>query len=418
MGTRPILLSLLLTSALAAAPDDGVPEFTDRVGTLPLDATLDSRGNLGGMTVDRLGFIYVANFRDAVWRIGPDGDVTELSRSLYGSSGNAVDSRGDLYQASFFGNTITRITRAGAEAIVVDEGLAGPVGLAFDADDTLYVCNCNGNSLARVGADGKAAAFAESDLFACPNGIAMASDGNLYVTNFNSTKILRVTPAGEVSVFVDVPGGAGNAHLVFSKGFFYVTRIIANTVVKISMDGEVLPVAGTGQAGHDDGPGPAATLAHPNGVTLSPTGDRLYLNTIVGAYGEPQPAELTIRTIDVVTLTGVLDAAMAAGGLEAAASAYARYKADPVRGREHTVGEMIRYGYRWLRDVRIPEALVFFRLNAESYPDSAIAQYQLGEALRYAGQADAAVDQYEKALALEPGHALSKSRLAQLGAGS
>ncbi|MDX1498252.1 MAG: hypothetical protein R3176_00035 [Woeseiaceae bacterium] len=417
MGIRPILLNLLLASAFAAA-DDGVPEFTDRVGTLPLDAVLDSRGNLGGMTVDRLGFVYVANFRDAVWRVGPDGDVKELSRSLYGSSGNAVDSRGDLYQASFFGNTITRITRAGDEAIIIDKGLAGPVGLAFDAGDTLYVCNCNGNTLARAGTDGTASVFAESELFACPNGIALASDGNLYVTNFNSTRILRVTPEGDVSVFVDVPGGAGNAHLVFSKGFFYVTRIIANTVVKISMDGEVLPVAGTGQVGHDDGPGPAATLAHPNGITVSPTGDRLYLNTIVGAYGEPQPAELTIRTIDVVTLTGVLDEAMVTGGLEAAQRAYARFKADPVRGRENTSGEMVRYGYRWLRDVRIPEALVFFRLNAESYPDNAIAQYQLGEALRYAGQADAAAEQYEKALALDPGHALAKSRLAQLGTGS
>ena len=40
--------------------------FSDRVGTLELSQELDARGRLGGMTVDALGFLYVANFRDAV----------------------------------------------------------------------------------------------------------------------------------------------------------------------------------------------------------------------------------------------------------------------------------------------------------------------------------------------------------------
>ena len=109
----PLSLSLvvLATPALLRAQPS---EFADRVGTLQLDAEIDARGSLGGITVDQLGFLYVANFRDGVWRIDPETGRTEvLSRSLYGASGNAFDSQGNLYQASFLGNTITRIARDG-----------------------------------------------------------------------------------------------------------------------------------------------------------------------------------------------------------------------------------------------------------------------------------------------------------------
>ncbi len=408
---------LTLLAALAGAPappaSAAAGDFTDQVGTLELDRELDARGNLGGMTIDRLGFLYVANFRDAVWRISPDGEVAELTRSLYGASGNAVDRRGDLYQANFFANTITRISRTGEVSLFAD-GLEGPVGLAFDAEGMLYVCNCNGNTLSRVTPAGEVGPFAESDLFACPNGIVAGADGNLYVTNFNNLDILRVSSAGEVERFVTVPGGAGNAHITSAKGFLYVTKIIANRVVKIGPEGEITPLAGTGQPGHDDGPAPEATFFRPNGIVASPQGDRLYVNTMVGEYNQPARSRLTVRTIDLVTLTGVLDEAMEAGGLDAAADAYARYRADPVRGRENTAGEMIAYGYRFLSARQVPEALRFFALNADTYPPNPAAQFHLGEAYRYIGRTDEAIAQYRKVLALDPDHANAASRLAQL----
>ena len=408
---------LAVVAAAPALADEAEAEFVDRVGTLTLDEELDARGNLGGMTVDRLGFLYVANFRDAVWRISPEGEVLELTRGLYGASGNAIDRRGDLYQANFFANTITRITRTGEVTTFVDEGLQGPVGMAFDAAGTLYVCNCNGNSISRVSPAGDAQAFAEGDMFACPNGMVMGDDGNLYVTNFNNTDILRISPQGAVERFVSVPGGAGNAHIASAKGFFYVTKIIANRVVKVSGGGMITPLAGTGQPGHDDGPALEATLFRPNGIVASPAGDRLYLNTMIGEYSQPVASRLTVRTIDLVTLTGVLDEAMKSGGVEAAAAAYARYKADPVRGKENTAGEMIAYGYRHLSAIKVPEALRFFGLNATTYPDNPAAQFHLGEAYRYIGQTEQAVAQYRKVLALDADHANAAARLAQLADG-
>ena len=416
MQARLRILASASVVALTAVAGSAQTALTDTVGTLPLSAELDSRGNLGGVTVDRLGFLYVANFRDAVWRISPEGEVELVARSQYGSSGNAVDSRGDLFQANFFADTIDRITRTGEVERFADEGLAGPVGLVFGDDGTLYACNCNGNFIATVDRDGVVERLAESDLFACPNGIVFGPDGHLYVTNFNNHDLIRVTKEGEVSRFTTVPGGAGNAHLTFSKGFFFVTKILANQVVKVSMAGEVFPVAGSGQVGHDDGPGDVASFAHPNGIAVSPTGDVLYLNTLVGEFRTGKPGRMTVRTIELTTLTDVLESALEEGGLEALASAHALYSADPVRGQEDTIAEMVALGYSLLSGGRPLEGLEVFRLNATAHPEAALAQYQFGEANRYLGQVEAAVEQYRKTLAIEADHALASSRLVQLGA--
>jgi len=411
------VLSLTLPLGAAGAQPAAESAFVDRVATLALDGDLDSRGNLGGVTVDRLGFLYVANFRDAVWRISPDGEVHLLTRSLYGASGNAVDSHGDLFQANFYGDTITRITRAGEVSRFVGQGLDGPVGLAFAADGDLFVCNCTGNYLARVTPAGEVSVLARSERFACPNGIAIGPDGDLYVTNFNHHDILRVAPGdGSVELFATVPGGAGNAHIAFAKGFFYVTKIFAHRVVRLSLAGDLFPFAGTGTAGHDDGPALEASLASPNGIAVAPGGDRLYVNTLIGEFRGGEPASITVRTIEPTTLTKVLDAARAAGGLEAVAAAYERYRRDPVRGQEDTIAEMIAYGYRLLSARQIAAALQIFSLNAETHSDSPPAQYQLGEAYRYAGRTDDAIGQYRKTLALDPEHAQAKSRLVQVGA--
>ena len=96
---------------------------------------------------------------------------------------------------------------------------------------------------------------------------------------------------------------------------------------------------------------------------------------------------------------------------------YKRFKNDPARSQENTVSEMIAYGYNLLSNLRIPEALKIFQLNAASYPSAAPAQYHLGEAYRYAGQTDKAVEQYRKTLRIDADFALAASRLKQLGAG-
>lgn len=410
---------LILNACTAAMPAGAVEavEFTDRVGTLDLDTELDARGTLGGMTIDALGFIYVANFRDAVWRIDPDGGTTLLSRALYGSSGNAVDSRGRLYQANFNANTISRIERDGSIETFADEGLNGPVGIAIAKDGTLYVCNCSGNTISRVSADGKVSDFASGELFACPNGIAFGGDGALYVTNFNSHDIARVALDGSVSKFATVTGGAGNAHITYAKGFFFVTKIVASQIVKVAADGSFTVIAGSGQPGHEDGAALEARFYRPNGITVNANGDRLFVNTVVGEHAVAKRSQISVRTIDLTSLSKVVEKALDAGSIEEAERVYRAYRSDSVRGQENTVAEMTALGYRYLSALKIPEALTLFRLNADSYPDDRNAQFHLGEAYRYTGQSDNAIAQYRRVLAIDPEDAQAASWLAKLDGG-
>ena len=161
----------LLAAALAAPTAAAAPP--PQVTTLV--AELD--GAVGGVAVDRLGNVFVADFGSKVWRVSPWGDVEVFASGLYGTSGNAVDGEGNLLQSSFHGGFLSRVHRDGRVERVAS-GLEGPVGVAVGEDGELFVTNCRGNWIARVDADGEVHEHARSDLFQCPNGLARDGDGN------------------------------------------------------------------------------------------------------------------------------------------------------------------------------------------------------------------------------------------------
>ncbi len=143
----------------------------------------------GGVTVDSLGNIYVADFGDVVWKITPDGQRPEFATGLYGASGNAIDKDGNLLQSNFYGDSIAKIDRKGQMTPFITSGLSGPVGIAINKQTgDVYVANCRGNSIAKIATDGTVSSFAKSELFECPNGISFGPEGNLYVVITGTTK--------------------------------------------------------------------------------------------------------------------------------------------------------------------------------------------------------------------------------------
>ena len=89
-----------------------------------------------------------------MWRVDPWGEVEVLADSLYGTSGNTVDGEGNLLQASFYGDFLSRVHRDGTIERVAS-GLEGPVGVVAGDDGTIYVNNCRGNWIARIDAAGR-----------------------------------------------------------------------------------------------------------------------------------------------------------------------------------------------------------------------------------------------------------------------
>ncbi|NBC19410.1 MAG: tetratricopeptide repeat protein [Bacteroidetes bacterium] len=374
-------------------------------------------GAVGGVAVDGIGTIYVADFRESVWKVLPDGRTSRFATGLYGASGNTIDAQGNLFQANFSGHYISKIDRHGTQEIYVAEGLNGPVGIDFGPDGHLYVNNCQGNTISRVTPERAVSTFAESPLFNCPNGLTVGPDSNLYVVNFRDEKMLKVTPDGAVSEFATLPGG-GNGHVAVARGALYATSFRGQRIYRVDLDGTVTLVAGTGQRGEQDGAGSEATFSWPNGIAAAPTGDRLYVNDFLNRFPptvtEPPVPLSSVRMLKLPSISDLMAQALRSGGIAAMEEAYHTFKDNPANASLYTEIEVNRFGYALMQQDQLQAAIVAFKLNVESYPNSFNVYDSLAEAYMNDGQTERAIQFYEKSLEINPGNTNAKEMLAKL----
>lgn len=358
-------------------------------------------GAVGGLSVDRIGNVFSADFGNTVWKITPDGRVSAFATGFYGASGNTVDSHGILYQASFYGNYLSRIDREGNHDIIVEDGLSGPVGVAVTNDGTLYVNNCSANSVSRIDKAFQATDFARSDLFNCPNGIIAHTDGYLYVVNFSDGKMLKVDSTGTVSLFAEIPGG-GNGHIAFARGNFYVTSFQSHRIFQVTPDGTVTHVAGSGAIGEKDADAMETTFTFPNGMAAGPRGDRLYVNDFINrsppTLDIPPAPRSNIRMIKLASLSDRMATALQSGGITAMEKAHEQFKSEPSTSGLFTETEVNALGYQLMQSGQIAAATRVFELNVDDYPNSFNVYDSLAEAFMNAGRDEEAISFYEKSL--------------------
>lgn len=127
-------------------------------------------------------------------------------------------------------------------------------------------------------------------------GIERAPDGTLYVANFGAD-VWTVSPEGvrtEVPIknlvepvdpdtgamkfLCELPGG-GNGHSVWLGDALYVTARKGHRVCRVSLDGQIALVAGTGMSGATDGDAVTATFRVPNGIAITPDDETLFVNS-------------------------------------------------------------------------------------------------------------------------------------------
>jgi DNA-binding beta-propeller fold protein YncE len=286
-GRVLLFASMLLFGTISAQPQTEIHSLTKII-----------EGHaVGGVTVDLVGNIYVADFGDFVWKITPEGERHEFASGFYGASGNAIDKEGNLLQSNFYGDSITKVDRKGQTKPFATGGLSGPVGIAIDRQTgEVYVANCGANSIAKIASDGSSSTFAKSDLFKCPNGIAFDRGGNLYVANFRNNAVLKVDSKGSVSSFAKV-SEKGLGHLCFREDRLYVTAYESHAIYQVTLDGAVKRILGNGERGVVDGVGESARLSFPNGIACDSWSRRLYINEYVNDSTESLPRRTIIREI-------------------------------------------------------------------------------------------------------------------------
>lgn len=406
MKKQSIILPLVLISSLfntSLLAQQAIPD----VNVISLTDTLN--GAVGEIERDVMGNLFVADFGEKVWKVSPWGDVSVFSNRMYGSSGNALDQQGNLYQAQFYGNTITKINRyTGEVSEVAHEGLFGPVGLAFQNKD-LFICNCNNNTIAKMGTDKKVVEFAKSPLLNCPNGITAGADGNLYVVNYRNPNIVKISPNGDASLFAKLPASSGG-HIISHRGNFYVTSFFDHKIFKISSDAKITHFAGTGTTGVKNGEALQAQFINPNGIVAGP--GKLFVNDKLPAANGRQ--QTVIRQINFTEYYNLIKQALANGGLSAAESAHEAYEKHDAYKNDHTEGTLNRIGYELINTKQIASAIGIFEINTKAYPKSFNTWDSLAEAYLLSGDKRKAKANYEKSLSLNPNNTNAKEKLKSL----
>jgi uncharacterized protein (TIGR03437 family) len=177
--------------------------------------------------------------------------------------------------------------------------------VATDRNGNFYICDTDNFMIMRVGPDGILNVVAGNGLFSrsgdggfavnasldIPLGVAVDTSGNLYISEYGS-HVRRVTSDGIIQSIAGTgqdgysgDGGLATAALLRnprglaadSSGNLYVADTGNNVIRKISPDGIITTVAGNGQAGYsgDHGPATSAQLNFPTHVAVDGAGNLL-----------------------------------------------------------------------------------------------------------------------------------------------
>jgi len=285
------------------------------------------------------GSLYIADGNHLIRRVAPDGLITTVAGRVSSGgfsgdggpadqaeflflSGVALGPDGSLYIADAGNNRIRRVAPDGIINTVVGTGIQGfsgdggpadqarlnnPTGIALSPDGSLYIADASNSRIRRVAPDGLISTIAgtgiqgfsgdggpadQAKLF-FPSSIALGPGGSLYFAEVNNNRIRRITPDGIITTvagtggqgFSDDGGPADQAQLNFPRGVavgpdgsLYIADTANHRIRRVAPDGIISTIAGTGSPifSGDGGPADQAELNAPWNVALGPDGS-LYI---------------------------------------------------------------------------------------------------------------------------------------------
>jgi peptidylprolyl isomerase len=111
---------------------------------------------------------------------------------------------------------------------------------------------------------------------------------------------------------------------------------------------------------------------------------------------------IEIMDVKATSLSETLSQTLQEKGIEAAVAQYHELKSRGLADVYVSEGDMNAWGYRLLQNNQVREAIEVFKLNVEAYPNSANVYDSLAESYAVHGDKQLAIDNYRKALELNP----------------
>lgn len=250
-----------------------------------------------------------------------DGD-SAITAGLSGPRGIAVSSSGVLYIADSRDNRVRAVATDGTISTVVGNGTTGatadggqatdttlhePVAVVVDGSGNLYIAERSGNTVRKVasgiistvagtgvaGAPDAETGIAVSQKLNSPQGLALGSSGDLYIADTGNHRVRRLSANGTITTIAGtgVAGSSGDsgpataatldspAGVAFdSAGNLYITDANTHAVRRVATDGTIETVAGNGTAGYngDGSPATAFSLNAPSAI-LAGSGCSMYI---------------------------------------------------------------------------------------------------------------------------------------------
>ncbi|MEU5282089.1 RICIN domain-containing protein [Streptomyces asoensis] len=292
-----------------------------------------------GVAVDSTGTVYAADYSGhRVRKITTDGKITTIAGTgvagpqgdggpavaaqLNGPREVAVDREGVVYIADSNNHRVRKVTPDGKISTVAGTGAAGfrgdggpaaaahlnlPLGVVVDGEGAVYIADYHNHRVRKVTPDGlistaagNGAAGSKGDggpaISAQLNGLhglAVGGAGDLYIADYKNNRVRRVAADGTISTLAGTGvagfggdgGPAASAQLnapvgvaVDSEGAVYIADYSNHRVRRVTPDGKISTVAGTGAAGFggDSGPAASAQLNGPRKVAVDCV-DSLYV---------------------------------------------------------------------------------------------------------------------------------------------
>jgi sugar lactone lactonase YvrE len=304
----------------------------------PWDVIIEPNGSVLVLEIGALRVDGSLHLRPQIRRIASDGKITRIAGNFQegdtGDGGRATDASfifpdqmaqdasGNIYVVDRVAHRVRKIDTEGNISTLAGNGTAGyagdggsaaesqlsaPRGVAVDAQGNVYIADSGNHRVRRVdaqtgvidtfagtgvpefGGDGGPAREAR---LASPRSLAVDTQGNLYIADYTNARIRKVDTNGIITTVAgnggEGAGGDGGPALdatvqnpwsidVDAQGNLYLVQFGLPRVRRVSPDGQITSIAGTGQPGFggDGGPAAQALLNLPVAVTADASGNVL-----------------------------------------------------------------------------------------------------------------------------------------------